>query len=315
MQNAEQALLRPSRPPRSAALAAALERCAKGHGVALRLAAVPAPAVAAALLEDAAQVGQGLVWPGRAGELWLLGTAPAAAEQARRRLEALGWAAEAPPAEALLQLPDEPPAMPAPRLPAAGLEARAAAATSPPLAALWRLGAAGPEVLGQRWAPDPAAIFDGPQAELGGHARDLLCTGLLARAAARAWPAGRRTGVTLLLDVPGLPEPPPLPGPPDVAAPHALVLPLALAPHLEAWARAATGAGWGIAWHGMVPELAHLMRPGVLPGALFFAVWSDAVPDHPWPAPERLAVAAPADRGAMARLLRAGLAVLSDIPS
>lgn len=300
-------------PARSAALANALARCEAGQGQALRLRGTPAPAVAAALLQDAAELGEGLVWRGRPGELWLLGAAPAATDRLLEKLAALGWAGEPLPAQGLAALIDAPPATPAtPAMPAAGLEQRAAQAPAP-LAALWRMGAHGPDVLAQRWLADPACIFDGPEPELRAHATALLASRLLSQAARGAWPAARKPHLPLLLDMPPLAQPPALPRPPDAGAPHALVLPLELAPVAGAWAQAAAAAGWGLAWQGMTPELAPLLER--LPGGWVFTPWSAAWPGTAWSAPERLVVTQLPGQAALAHVVQARLAVMSMLPA
>lgn len=300
-------------PARSAALATALARCEAGQGQALRLRGTPAPAVATALLRDAAESGEGLVWRGRPGETLLIGAAPLAMDRLRERLDALGWAAEALSAEALPALLDAPPVpLPVPAMPAAGLEQRAAQA-QPPLAAIWRMGAHGPDVLAQRWLADPAMIFDGPEPELRAHAAALLGARLLALAARGAWPMARRPHLPLLLDMPPLAEPPALPRAPDTGPAHALVLPLALAPAATAWAQAAHAAGWGLAWQGMAPELARMAEH--LPGGWVFTHWDDVLPRILWPAPERLVVTGLPGQAALAHVVRARLAVMSMLPT
>lgn len=298
---------------RSATLAAALARCEAGLGQTMRLRGLPAPAIAAALLQDAADAGEGLVWRGRPGEIWLLGAAPAAIDKLRERLSALGWTGEMLPAAGLGALLDAPPAPPpAPVMPATGLEQRAAQAPAP-LAAIWRMGAQGPDVLAQRWLAEPGTIYDGPEAEWRGHAAALLAGRLLAQAARGAWPSGRKPHLPLLLDMPPLAEPPGLPRPPDAGAPHALVLPLELAPHAAAWAQAAAAAGWALAWQGISPELAGLQAR--LPGGWFFTPWQEALRQTAWPAPERLVVSTLPDQAALGHVMQARLAVMSMPPT
>ncbi len=299
-------------PTRSAALTAALARCAAGEGDALRLSRPAAPAVAAAWLQDAAERGDGLVWRPRDGDIWLLGANRAATDRVRDALSALGMPPETPDLPAMQALLDTTGAAPpAQTMPATGLEARAAIA-QPRIAAIWRMGAAGPDVLAQRWWADPALVFDGLEPDIRRHAATLLAARVMALAVRGAWPAQHKAALPLLLDLPPTADPAALPRAPDGTG-HALVLPLELAPQAESWRAAAALAGWDLAWDGMAPALAPLLPK--LPGQWVFAPWDAALPATPWAAPERLVATGLPNQAALAALVRARLAAMSVLPA
>ncbi len=310
----------PPSPPRSAALAEALRRCEVGDCAGV-LVGGRQPALAAALLEEAANAGDGLVWRPRGGGFWLLGTSPAAAARAARNLDRMGLAPQ------LLEFPRDLPVLdtavaqeggsephrPAPPPSLAGLEERAEAlpaATALPLSTVWHMRGHQPVLLAQRWGTAPGALLPGMARNWTGHAESLLAARLLRLARGQQWPTGRKASLPLLLDMPWLPTPPDLPRPPPGEG-HALVLPLAALPEGAAWAAAAARAGWGLAWWGMGAELAGLMEPGRLPGGdgLVLAPYEGALAQAPGPAPERLVLCGPPSREALALSQHHGFAL------
>lgn len=319
-------LTRPAarQPPRSAALSEAVKRCETTICAGLRVAAPSVPAIAAAWLEEAGNVGGGLVWRGPGDALWLLGAATSPCRRALDLLRGMGWVAE------LLEFPRdltlletalaEELAAPPPLGPgsagsiAAGLDERAArlpADTGHTLATLWRMGAtpsgaAGPQLLGQRWMVDAAALPAPPDVDWAGHAEGLLAARLLARAQRAQWPAYRKLNLPLLIDLPWMP-PTTLP-PPPAGPGHALVLPLAALPDLPGWVAVAAAAGWRLAWRGLTLSLAHLVER--LPGAWLFS--SPGISEG-WPVSDRLVLSGLADRTALAKALGTGLALCSPL--
>lgn len=299
------------RPARSAALAEVLRRC-ESAGTGLRVESPGAPRIALAWLEEAANVGGGLVRQGGSA-LWLLGGAAGPCLRARDLIQGMGWSAS------LLEFPRDLPAMEAawaaeveapPLVPPspAGLEDRAA--RLPPeaghaLAALWRMEAAGPQLLAQRWMADPGALPAPPGSDWHGHATTLLAHRLLARAGRGEWPAGHKAHLPLLLDLPWMPPPASLPPPPPGAG-HAVILPLASLAELAGWQAAA--AGWELAWAGLTPGMAHLL--GSLPGHYVFAAPGL---DEGFPASPRLVLTGLTERRALARAVAAGFAVSSPL--
>lgn len=304
-----------ARPARSAMLGEALRRCETTPSAGLRVEAPGVPRIAAAWLEEAANIGGGLVWQADARTQWLLGAAPTSCRRASELLQGMGWAAETlefPRDLAVLEaaLAAEPAAQDPPPPNAAGLEARAA--RLPPeqghaLATLWRMGAAGPQLLAQRWMPEPAALPAPPGADWGGYAQTLLAGRLLARAARGDWPAQRKPNLPLLIDMPWRPAPAALPASPAGAG-HGLILPLASLPDADAWQILAAAAGWGLAWSGLTPSLAHLL--GSLPGGFVFAAAGEA---GPWPLSQRLVLSGLDGGAALARAAAAGLAIASPL--
>ncbi|RVT89639.1 hypothetical protein EOD42_24900 [Rhodovarius crocodyli] len=310
-------------PPRSAALAEALRRCEAG-GCAGVLAGDGLPRLVSALLEEAANAGDGLVWRPRAGEAWLLGTAPGAAARAARHLERMEIPArlldfprdlpllDAALAEDAAAAPARPPSPPA----LGGLEERARSRPAQELLRLgtmWRMEGGQPRLLAQYWGGIPDALLPdtfrtGAEADWSGHAANLLAQRLLAMAQAGQWPAGRKAGLPLLIDMPWLEEPPPLPAPPPGEG-HALVLPLALLPRLLPWAEAARAAGWGLAWRGMAPALLGLAEGDRLPGGFILAEATAKLAAEPGPNPARLALCGAPTPDLLARSARHGFAL------
>ncbi len=340
-----------SAPRRSAALNEALRRCHAGESAGLVLALPAWPQMAASLLEEAANIGGGLVWRPSQGDLWLLGTTPGAARRALALFVGMAWparlllfpadvamletaleaedarpaAAGAEPAAPLALPPGlQPGGLPpglapgiapglAPGL--AGLEAQASrlpAGTGHALATIWRMEAGAPALLAQRWMIDPAALATPPGRDWAGHAGGLLAARLMGWAASgTAWPAGRKRNLPLLLDMPWIPPPPSLPAPPAGGEGHALVLPLAAACEAADWAALAAAHGWRLAWSGLGPAVAHLATPELLPGCLYFADYSAPVAAAAWPAPDRLVLTGAADRTALAFAMAHGIALCS----
>jgi hypothetical protein len=305
-------------PPRSAALAEAVRRCEAG-GCAGVLAGDGLPRLVSALLEEAANAGDGLVWRPRIGETWLLGTAPGAAVRAARHLERM----EVP--TRLLEFPRDLPLLDA----ALAEDAVAASARQAPLPALsgleergrgrparevlrlgtmWRMEGGQPRLLGQYWGGMPDALLPGAEADWSGHAANILAQRLLGMAQAGQWPAGRKAGLPLLIEMPWLEEPPPLPAPPPGEG-HALVLPLTVLPRLAGWANAARAAGWGLAWRGMAPALLGLSEGERLPGGFILAEASAKLAADPGPAPGRLALCGPPTAELLAGSARHGFAL------
>ena len=310
------------RPARSAMLGEALRRCETTPCAGLRVEPPGVRSIATAWLEEAANVGGGLVWRPRDGRLWLLGGTPACCGRALDLLRGMGWAADAldfprhlPTLHAALAVDAEaPPATATPPASPAGLEGRVA--RLPPeaghcLQTVWRMGHAGPRLLGQRWMPDVTALPGLQGADWSGHAWGLLAGRLLARAGRGSgpghWPAQRKANLPLLLDLPWMPPPAALPPPPEGPG-HALVLPLPSLLDLTAWSGLAAGAGWGLAWSGMTPSLAHLLDR--LPGGHVFAA-----PGAPagFPVSDRLILSGLADRAALAGALAAGWGICSGL--
>ncbi len=297
-------------------LGEAVRRCETHPCAGLRVTRPVVPAIAAAWLEEAANVGGGLVWRPGQGDLWLLGGTMTMCRRALELLHGMGWAAELldfpgdmPVLEAALA--DEPEAAPqAPPPNAAGMEGRAgrlAPEAGHTLATLWRMGPAGPRLLAQRWMPKLAALPAPRSVDWSGHAATLLAARLLARAERQQWPSQRKPNLPLLLDLPWMPPPETLPSPPPGEG-HALVLPLAGLPDSAAWAALAAGAGWGLAWSGLTPSLAYLLDS--LPGDFVFAIPGETAG---WPASDRLILTGLTDRAALARAMAAGFGLCSPL--
>ena len=300
-------------------LGEALRRCETAPCAGLRVPVPDVPRIAAAWLEEAANVGGGLVWQPDGQVLWLLGAAPAPSRRALDLLHGMGWAAELldfprdlPVLETALAaepvvVPNNPPS-------AAGLEDRAARLSPEAghaLATLWRMGPAGPLLLAQRWMPDTAALPAPPGADWGGHAAALLASRLLDRAAQGDWPAPRKLNLPLLIDMPWMSPPEALPAPPGIGAGnggHALILPLASLPDVAAWQARAAAAGWGLAWSGLTPSLAHLLD--TLPGGFVFATPGVGTG---WPSSQRLVLSGLAGHATMAGAVAGGYAIASPL--
>lgn len=324
-----------ARPGRSAMLGEVLRRCETTPCTGLRVSAPGVRTVAAAWLEEAANVGGGLLWRPRhsddAGDIWLLGCTPGPSRRAMDLLQGMGWTAE------LLEFPHDLPALQAaladepdaaachaPPVAASGLEDRAARLTPEAghmLGTLWRMGQAGPMLLAQRWMTHPAALPAPPGSDWSGHAASLLAHRLLARAGQGEWPVQRKPNLPLLLDLPWMPPPAALPVPPPLAAGgqsaaasplarHALVLPLASLPDAAGWQAVAGRLGWELAWSGLTPCLAHLLErvPG---GFVFAAAGGDPGPPPAWPASPRLVFCGLENRAVLAQALAGGFALCS----
>ena len=302
------------RPGRSAMLGEALRCCETTPSVGIRIERPGVPAIAAAWLEEAANIGGGLVWRHGADGLWLLGGSAAPCRRAQELLQGMGWAAD------WLEFPRDlsrvetalaaEPALPVQPVSAAGLEARAAALPAEAghtLATLWRMGGAAPRLLAQRWMADPATLPVPPGADWAGHAAALLTARLLACAGRGQWPMQRKSNLPLLLDLPWMEPPALLPAPPAGSG-HALVLPLAGLPEAAAWAGLAARTGWGLAWSGLSPCLSHLL--GSLPGVYVFAAPGEATG---FPPSDRLILSGLADRTALAQALAAGYGLCSPL--
>lgn len=304
-----------ARPIRSAMLGEALRRCETTPCAGLQVTAPGVPRIAAAWLDEAANIGGGLVWQPDGASIWLLGAAPTPCRRASDLIAGMGWTAR------LLEFPRdlnliedavaaEPATIAASPPGAAGLEDRVArlpAEAGQVLATLWRMGPAGPLLLAQRWMAEPAALPAPPGADWGGHLTALLAGRLLARAGRGDWPAPRKPNLPLLIDMPWMPPPATLPAPPAGAG-HGLVLPLAGLADADAWQMLAAAAGWGLAWSGLVPSLAHLLDS--LPGGFVFAAPGEA---GPWPRSPRLVLSGVTDRAALAQALAGGVAIASAI--
>jgi hypothetical protein len=107
--------------------------------------------------------------------------------------------------------------------------------------------------------------------------------------------------------MPWMPPPATLPAPPGGAG-HGLILPLASLPDADTWQASAAAAGWGLAWSGLTPSLAHLLD--CLPGGYVFAAPGEA---GPWPPSRRLVLSDVNDGAALARAMASGLAISSPL--
>jgi hypothetical protein len=310
-----------ARPRLSAALTETLRRCQTSESAGLEVLAPAMPGMAAAILEEAANSGGGMVWRPRQGGLWLLGSTQGATGRALAVFEGMGWPARllAFPAsvrELELALETEAEFTPAATPPPpeiAGIEevaTRLGTEAGQSLETIWRLAAGKPGVIAQRWTIDPAALPCPPGRDWLGHAANLLATRLWRRAQAGDWPAGRKRNLALLLDMPWMPLPETLPPPPEGEG-HTLLLPLAAAPEAAEWAVLAARDGWRLGWCGLDATLAHLASPARLPGHIYIAGCDAAARAATWPAPELLALTGCEDKAALGFAVAHGIAICS----